>query len=176
MSRLSQSVGKQFEDKCNTMHEEYMLRKAGFFWKNETGSRMIWTPQGMKSQPLPSLPDFSGILLTGRSVTFDAKSTANKTKWKLPKKNMHQFQHMQRISEYGALTFFLVESRVLRVCYIIRVFCLDEHHQSPWPAVTFATAMEDPHVVPFITAGGGIDWLNVLAHAGKMPGHSSLGW
>ena len=171
--KLSQAVGKRFEDNCNTMHEEYMLRKLGFFWKNEIGSRVIWTSQGMKSQPLPSRPDFSGILSSGRFVTFDAKSTANKNKWSLSKESLHQVAHMQRLSEYGALTFFLLESRVLRVCYIIRVTSQNDTR----PAVIFATAMKDPNVVPFIIPEDGrIDWLHVLAEAGKVPDHYSLGW
>lgn len=174
--KISQAIGKRFEDNCEAMHEEYMFRKMGFFWKNEIGSRMVYTVRGPRTQKLPSRPDFSGVLSSGRYVTYDAKSTANKTKWTLSKKNLHQQHHMEQIAQYHGLTFFLLEARFVGMCYILRVLPIVEMAISKRVTITFATANMDPNIIPFRPAGTKIDWLESLVRAGKCPFDASCGW
>ena len=175
MPKLSQAVGKQFENNCETMHEEYRLLKLGFFWKNEIGSRVFYNQGRLITQKLPSKPDFSGVLTSGRYVTYDAKSTANKNKWTLPKKNLHQLEHMEKVVAQKGLAFFLLEARHINICFILRVVVPEASMMPIMPTIRFATAQLDPNIVSFHPSGSKIDWLDALVLADKLPFLSGRG-
>jgi penicillin-binding protein-related factor A (putative recombinase) len=61
--------------------------------------------------PVPSLPDFEGILMGGRQFIFDAK-TCSQSSYALSggtsKSFEHQYKHLRRREAFGAICFLLM--------------------------------------------------------------------
>lgn len=161
----SQEIGAEFEDRLETMHQEYELQKRGVFWRNELTSRVVRTPGGPKVIRLQSQPDFSGVLPSGRFVYFDAKSISTVRQWTLPKDKQHQYEQLLRVSRMEALCFFLLECRPAGLCYVVMIHPhLERFFPLGRPQVKLRNDPEVLWVIPFQPADNRIDWLTAIQH------------
>jgi hypothetical protein len=71
--------------------------------------------------PGKARPDYSGTLAGGISIHFDAKTMNDTVGWRLPKKNLHQYEDLLEQARMGAIAFFLVECRSAAAVYLLRV-------------------------------------------------------
>ena len=161
MKAKSQSIGKEFEDKVKATLDTYMAHQLGFFWRNYQSSRVVYIRGRPKTVRVKGLPDFAGVLIGGRYIVFDTKSTNNKNKWTLSKGDAHQYEHMLNASKFGAMAFFLLEMRPAGVCVILRVSESCSYPDNR-PTVSLAVADEDAYVATFEPVGNYIDWLSTL--------------
>ena len=170
MKAKSQSIGKEFEDKVKATLDTYTAQQLGFFWRNEQSSRVAYIRGWPQTIRIKGLPDFAGVMIGGKYVVFDTKSTNNKNKWTLSKGDAHQYEHMLNASKFGAIAFFLLEMRPAGVCVILMVspHC---YYPDNRPTVSLAVADEDAYVAIFEPVGNCIEWLGTMQQQYKRGNH-----
>lgn len=126
MTKLPESKARRglvFEKTLDVMHKRYWRDDkvliahygiSGRYFFHSGKSRFVAHPKD--GQP----PDYHGSV-RGHLVVFDAKSTKNKTRWRLDSRYLHQVVRLRAWSASGAVAFFIVhlrrrdEVRILRV-------------------------------------------------------------
>jgi recombination protein U len=151
-SREAQRVGSSLEDLLTFTHRLYWNRHQ--VWVEHNGisgafhinrGRRVFTPQSRRSAP-----DYYGCI-DGKFIAFDAKTTKNKTRWRLHADYGHQFERLMRIHEAGGVGFFAVEQRVAGRLWLLRVV-----DGMSWPVLVFDDD-STPSVTP--TVEQLYDWL-----------------
>jgi len=165
----AQGEGAAFEQLLETIHAQYLAQGRAAIYKNATASRYVGGGNIITEQ---SRPDFSGTLKGGVSIHFDSKSMSDVCGWRLSKKQMHQYQDLLNQSAMGAIAFFLVENRIQKAVYFLRVHpsipCADGQ-----PEIKFSLSIPvfdgrrklDANIPLFCMqadAGGVYDWLTAV--------------
>lgn len=65
-----------------------------------------------------STVDYDGIY-KGKSIVFEAKSTAKESRFDLSMIAGHQLEYMQKAEEHGAIAFFLIEFRTEGAVFVV---------------------------------------------------------
>lgn len=138
------SIGRSFEELLEWTHRSYEQHRRAIVEKNGVRARYISGAGGpgvLVADPDKSQPDFSGVIApSGVAVHFDAKTTKSETRWGLGSKSRHQLIDMLRLSRFGALCFFLIESRPLSACFVLRVHD-DIFSEDELPKLSFLSAL-----------------------------------
>lgn len=119
------AIGSAFEELLKHLHHEYMIAGRALIEYNGVRAKVVKGAGGpgvLVADEDKSQPDFAGAVApTGVFIGFDSKTTADDKGWYLGRKQRHQFIDLLRLSRFGAITFFLIESRPLRACFALRV-------------------------------------------------------
>lgn len=102
--------GKRFETMLDNTNRTYALQKRAHFRKTFPEVKLLLGPKGQvrkhwfeRSGGL----DYIG-LYEKRFISFDAKSTQNKTSFPLQNVEPHQFDELRRVQDYGGISFLLI--------------------------------------------------------------------
>lgn len=137
------SIGKSFEHLLVWTHKSYQQHGRAIVESNGIRAKYVpgaGGPGTIVADPDKSQPDFSGVIApAGVAVHFDAKTTKSTTSWRLGKKQRHQHFDLMQFSRFGAICFFLIESRPLKACFVLRI-----HHdvfaEDDLPKLSFTAA------------------------------------
>lgn len=157
-SAEAQRVGASLEALLTFTHGLYWSRHniwiehngiSGVFRSSRKGK--VFTPVSREAAP-----DYYGCI-QGRFVAFDAKSTKNKTRWRLHADYGHQFERLQNIHKAGGLSFFFVECRVDKIAYLLRVT-----EEMQWPTLSFTDPLASGVAFTSLNTEGFYDWYTEL--------------
>ena len=150
----AQRVGASLEALLTFTHNLYWNRYQ--IWIEHNGISGVWRSgrAGKRFTPVSreAAPDYYGCV-GGRFVAFDAKSTKNKTRWRLHADYGHQFERLQKIHVAGGVAFFFVECRHHKFSLLLRV--TDE---MDWPVVSFSEPLGSDVAFVTLNTEGFYDW------------------
>ena len=114
--RNSNKEGKEWEDMLTSQFTKY--RKTGEMYCIKIPTEMVLLRRGKnivsafpkaKSEAL----DYLGILKDGRCISFEAKSTTNKTSFPLSQIKPYQFELHKEIRQYTKEVFYIIRFKTL---------------------------------------------------------------
>lgn len=151
----AQRVGASLEDLLTFTHILYWNRHH--VWVDHNGiagefhmrkGRRVFHPVSRQAAP-----DYYGCV-DGIFIAFDAKTTKNKTRWRLHKDYAHQFTRLKDIHQAGGVSFFAIEQRVTHTMWLLKV-----HNRMEWPKLSFDP--QESELIPRIPLNdeGLYDWL-----------------
>ena len=118
----SNKIGAKFENRLTKQFEKYRKEKKAYIFKipNEfivlrKGTKIVSAFPKKKSPCL----DYIGILPNGKSIVFEAKTTANKTSFPLSNIKDYQYDLIKEINHYVNCVFFIIEFRELNETYLV---------------------------------------------------------
>jgi penicillin-binding protein-related factor A (putative recombinase) len=159
MGRRSQSQGAALEDLLATVHARYLANGDAAIFRCGQRARFITRRGETSILPLPSPPDFQGVIAGGRYVAFDAKSVGTDG-WVMPNDRRHQ-QQLSDLSDVAAvngIAFFFVELRPRATAVLVRVYPVfpgAPRIRIPWPPLP-SQILCPPDL------GGVYDWLSIV--------------
>lgn len=123
------NFGKALEEALEYRHNLYRAEGIADIYHERTAGKFVgngkFVPDTEKSRP-----DFTGVISPagarnypgGRFIAFDAKSVSGKElRWRLKKDRAHQFEALASLDRFGAITFFLIENRLRRELFLLRI-------------------------------------------------------
>jgi recombination protein U len=118
--------GMAFENLINLANEFYKRNNIAIIDKIATPMKVIRRSKGNYRSEIvsaffekKSTVDYGGMILGGRSLAFEAKSTQNKTLFRIDMLEQHQKEFLLRQSEMGGIAFVLVDFALLNEVYRI---------------------------------------------------------
>ena len=118
----SNKEGKEWEDMLTLQFNEY--RKTGKMYCIKIPTEMVLLRKGKnivsafpkaKSEAL----DYLGILKDGRCISFEAKSTTNKTSFPLSQIKEYQFKLHKEIRQYTKEVFYIIRFKTLGRYFLV---------------------------------------------------------
>ena len=94
----------KLESRLNICNLSYRRKKQACIAKIETP--IILTNKGLI--PKQSTIDYSGCLLGGKAIFFEAKETKSKTSFALANIKQHQIEYLKFVTQMKAETFFII--------------------------------------------------------------------
>ena len=133
ISNKSNKIGSKFEQKLTEQFEQYRKDKKAYIFKVPTefvvlrkGSKIV---SAFPKKQSPCL-DYIGILHNGKSIVFEAKTTANKTSFPLSNIKDYQYNLITEISHYVNNVFFIIEFRELNEIYLVSGKAIQEFKEN----------------------------------------------
>ena len=118
----SNKEGKEFEDMLTAQFNKYRAEGKMYCIKVPTevvilrrGAKIVSAFPRAKSEAL----DYLGILSTGECVTFEAKSSNNKTSFPLSQIKEYQFELHKEIRNYTKKVFYIIRMKALGKFYLV---------------------------------------------------------
>ena len=118
----SNKIGAKFENRLTKQFEKYRDEGKAYIFKipNEfivlrKGAKIV---SAFPKKQSPCL-DYIGILPNGKSIVFEAKTTANKTSFPLSNIKDYQYDLIKEINYYVDCVFFIIEFRELNETYLV---------------------------------------------------------
>lgn len=115
--------GMPFENLIEFANGQYENAGVALIHKRPTPVKVIRTKGNQILKAVydrKSTVDFDGVY-KGRAIYFEAKSTTNKTSFKLDMVQPHQVHHLEKAHANGALCFLLVEFSLLRKVFYLPI-------------------------------------------------------
>lgn len=113
--------GKRFETMLDNTIRTYALQKRAHFRKTFPEVKLLLGPKGQvrkywfeRSGGLDYI-----VLYAKRFISFDAKSTQSKTSFPLANVEVHQFDELRRVQDYGGISFLLIHFETLNETYYL---------------------------------------------------------
>ena len=110
----SNKIGAKFENRLTKQFEKYRNEGKAYIFKIPTefvvlrkGAKIV---SAFPKKQSPCL-DYIGILPNGKSIVFEAKTTANKTSFPLSNIKDYQYDLIDEIQNYANNVFFIIEFR-----------------------------------------------------------------
>ncbi|MDR7318886.1 Holliday junction resolvase RecU [Brevibacillus nitrificans] len=103
--------GKGFENQLNLTNSQYQRKGIALIDKRTTPVKVLRTNGNHITDAVydkKSTVDYYGTY-KGRSIYFEAKSTAEVTRFDLKNIDDHQYDHLEAAEKYGAICFVLIE-------------------------------------------------------------------
>ena len=116
------NFGKALEEALEFQHNLYRADGLADIYHERTAGKFVsggkFVPDSEKSRP-----DYTGVISpTGRMIAFDAKSVSGLEKrWRLRKERAHQFAALASLDRFGAISFFLIENRIRKTLFLLRI-------------------------------------------------------
>lgn len=109
--------GKALENLIEAANAVYEFQNVAIIQKIPTPTKVVraFDPASQKSRIVSafhekkSTVDFVGVVMGGKSVAFDAKSTLNKTMLRLDAIEPHQYDFLEKFQEIDGVSFLIVE-------------------------------------------------------------------
>ena len=120
--RNSNKEGKEWEDMLTPQFNKY--RKTGEMYCIKIPTEMVLLRKGKnivsafpksRSEAL----DYLGILKDGRCISFEAKSTTNKTSFPLSQIKPYQFELHKEIRQYTKEVFYIIRFKTLGRYFLV---------------------------------------------------------
>ena len=125
----SNKEGKEFEDMLTRQFNKYRREGKMYCIKVPTeivilrkGAKIVSAFPRAKSEAL----DYLGILSTGECITFEAKSSNNKTSFPLSQIKEYQFELHKEIRNYTKKVFYIIRMKALGKFYLVTSDEIDE--------------------------------------------------
>ena len=129
----SNKEGKEFEDMLTAQFNKYRAEGKMYCIKVPTeivlirnGARIVSAFPKAKSEAL----DYLGILSTGECITFEAKSSNNKTSFPLSQIKEYQFELHKDIRNYTKKVFYIIRMKALGKFYLVTSDEIDDFMKS----------------------------------------------
>lgn len=118
------NLGRSLEERIKTVCQEYQLRKIARIDKVPTEWTVIRSGKKItKAFPHKNkLVDFVGVIgigSPGKTVSFDAKETSEKTAFPLKNIDPDQIEYMQDTVDMGGISFLIIEWKNHRKVYFL---------------------------------------------------------
>ncbi len=97
-------MSNDLEKRANKANNSYRKQKKALILKVPVPITI--TAKGL--QISPSTVDYTGLILGGQFIAYDAKETKIKTRFPLANIHHHQLIFLERVEELGGLAFFLI--------------------------------------------------------------------
>ena len=125
----SNKEGKEFEDMLTRQFNKY--RKEGRMYCIKVPTEVVILRRGAKivsafPRAKSEALDYLGILSTGECVTFEAKSSNNKTSFPLSQIKEYQFELHKEIRNYTRLVFYIIRMKSLGRFFLVTSDEIDE--------------------------------------------------
>lgn len=133
IANKSNKIGSKFENRLTKQFEKYRRDGKAYIFKIPTefvvlrkGSKIV---SAFPKKQSPCL-DYIGILPNGKSIVFEAKTTANKTSFPLSNIKDYQYDLINEIQNYVNNIFFIIEFRELNEVYLVHGQAIKEFKES----------------------------------------------
>ena len=115
------NFGKALEEALEFQHNLYRADGLADIYHERTAGKFVGQGKFVPD-PEKSRPDFTGVLSPGgRMIAFDAKSVGVGYGWALKPDRRHQLEALESLDRFGAIAFFLVESRIRNTIFLLRI-------------------------------------------------------
>lgn len=122
IANKSNKIGAKFENRLTKQFEKYRKEGRAYIFKVPVEWVIIRNGKNIKSafpRNKSDCLDYIGILPGGKSIVFEAKTTANKTSFPLSNIKNYQYDLIKEISQYANSVFFIIEFRELNEIYLV---------------------------------------------------------
>lgn len=133
ITNKSNKIGSNFENRLTKQFEKYRNEGKAYIFKipNEfvvlrKGAKIV---SAFPKKQSPCL-DYIGILPNGKSIVFEAKTTANKTSFPLSNIKDYQYDLIDEIQNYANNVFFVIEFRELNEVYLVHGQAIKEFKEN----------------------------------------------
>jgi recombination protein U len=160
--RTHANRGRFFEEYLQHLHARYRDQGRARIDFIPTPTRPHNGRNGVSWVPVrKGIVDFVGVLVGGRFVAFDAKSTRNTRSWRVKTSRRspcndtsHQWEYLSEVHALGGLAFYLIYAETLDRVFVARM---------PFPVEETQRFNQMIEVVK--DENGWCDWLTTLAGA-----------
>ena len=133
IANKSNKIGSKFENRLTKQFEKYRKEGKAYIFKVPTefvvlrkGAKII---SAFPKKQSPCL-DYIGILPNGKSIVFEAKTTANKTSFPLSNIKDYQYDLIDEIQNYANNVFFVIEFREYNEVYLVSGLAIREFKEN----------------------------------------------
>lgn len=133
IANKSNKIGAKFENRLTKQFEKYRKEGKAYIFKIPTefvvlrkGAKIV---SAFPKKQSPCL-DYIGILPNGKSIVFEAKTTANKTSFPLSNIKDYQYDLIDEIQNYANNVFFIIEFREFNEVYLVSGLAIREFKEN----------------------------------------------
>ena len=120
------NLGQSLEDDLNQTNNYYRETGQALIYKKPTPVQVVAVDFPKRSAAkiteayykLPSTTDYNG-LCQGMAIDFEAKQTANKSRFPLSMIYDHQIEHLREVEKHGGLAFLIIRFTVYDQTYFV---------------------------------------------------------
>jgi penicillin-binding protein-related factor A (putative recombinase) len=157
------NFGKALELSLEYLHNLYRADGLADIYHERTAGKFVGNGKFVPD-PEKSRPDFTGVISPvgtrnypgGRFIAFDAKSVSGKElRWRLKKDRAHQFEALASLDHFGAIAFFLIENRIRKTLFLLRIR-FDDLGSIEVPTIAFDAPYAESELLKIPIESGGL--------------------